>query len=380
MNVYIDSCKCFLNGIQKGEFTFEEHLDRLKHSIIERLEKAEHVIICGMSPLGRKCVSHINELTRATISVWDIRENECTENDIPKITDAEQVVFIICSRESSMEYLRRISKQKAEIISYNELFLLSDIFGVENSQFHNRYYVEDRLHGIFDYPEQYIELLDNLNDTTSKEILCRTILYRLLLDLELAKDIQSTAKHYYFDETVIHLRDDEVFVDAGGYDGDTLEEFMDATNGKFQSYLFFEPDSDLVSIAKQKFETDCRISFIEKGLYRESGIVRFATSGQSAQGMISEQGEFEIPVIALDDMQDVRPTFIKMDIEGSECDALDGAQEMIKQYHPKLAICIYHRPQDILDVYQRMCNYGYRTFYMRAGKNSLDDDVILFGI
>jgi len=45
-----------------------------------------------------------------------------------------------------------------------------------------------------------------------------------------------------------------------------------------------------------------------------------------------------------------RVDFIKMDIEGSELDALEGAAETIRRFRPKLAISIYHRRTDFRDI------------------------------
>ena len=42
-----------------------------------------------------------------------------------------------------------------------------------------------------------------------------------------------------------------------------------------------------------------------------------------------------------------RVDYIKMDIEGSEIAALEGAHETILKHRPKLGICVYHRPTDL---------------------------------
>ena len=78
--------------------------------------------------------------------------------------------------------------------------------------------------------------------------------------------------------------------------------------------------------------------------------MRFAADNQS-NSVISQDGNLLIQCIALDDcLSDIAPTFISMDIEGSEMFALKGMKEIIKNNHPKLAICVYHSPEHIWEI------------------------------
>jgi hypothetical protein len=64
-------------------------------------------------------------------------------------------------------------------------------------------------------------------------------------------------------------------------------------------------------------------------------------------------GANTIPIITLDDWcaeNEVKPDFIKMDIEGSEIDAILGAVKTIVAYRPDLAICLYHRLSDMWEI------------------------------
>ena len=78
-------------------------------------------------------------------------------------------------------------------------------------------------------------------------------------------------------------------------------------------------------------KTDIKISFSKEDVQKNSNIITVNT-------------------VALDDFLSEKPTLIKMDIEGFELDALKGAQNIIRSYKPKLAICIYHKPEDIFEI------------------------------
>lgn len=75
------------------------------------------------------------------------------------------------------------------------------------------------------------------------------------------------------------------------------------------------------------------------------------TAGKNAGSVISTDGDVKITCDAIDDLcaRD-KVTFIKMDIEGSEQEALNGAEKVIQRDKPKLAICIYHSWEDLYEI------------------------------
>lgn len=141
---------------------------------------------------------------------------------------------------------------------------------------------------------------------------------------------------------------EESFIDCGAYDGDTIRTFFAvdvATNGYVAA---FEPDPanwDALmrytdALPKHLRE---RIESFPYALGRQRETLRFDAQG-TVGSTISDTGSIEVQCIPLDEMFASRPaSYIKMDIEGAECDAIAGAAETIRKWRPVLAICIYHR-------------------------------------
>ena len=106
---------------------------------------------------------------------------------------------------------------------------------------------------------------------------------------------------------------------------------------------------------KKFFANDKRLHIVEKGLSDNEGFVYFKPA--SSGGTIVEdddkddEGIIRIPVISIDSVELCRnATFIKMDIEGSEMKALEGAKQTILCNKPKLTICIYHSDEDMVRI------------------------------
>lgn len=156
----------------------------------------------------------------------------------------------------------------------------------------------------------------------------------------------------YFDVPELGLSEDEVFVDAGCYDCGTVQQFVELTKGRYRHVYSFEPDLTSyercrnISRAKkyQKF------TLWNKGLWSSEEVLHFSNDG-TALSKVSESGDAAVEVVALDELLKNEPvTMIKMDIEGAELEALKGCEDIIRNRKPKLAISIYHKAVDFVDI------------------------------
>lgn len=159
----------------------------------------------------------------------------------------------------------------------------------------------------------------------------------------------------YFEDEIFKPKKNEVFIDAGAFCGETAEEFA-AWCPSYKKIYSLEPDkfnfeklSD--NILKKKIRD---IELIDAGLWSENKTLYITRGGDDGTGShVKDTGIDEVKVVSLDNiLGGNEATYIKMDIEGSEKEALKGAQNTIKKYKPRLAICLYHRSEDIITLPQ----------------------------
>lgn len=229
--------------------------------------------------------------------------------------------------------------------------------------------------------------LENVNqllaDDRSKEVFQNLVNFKITMNPSYLKGVADSENLQYFDPQIIHFTDEECFVDCGAFTGDTLEAFSGNVKNKWSKYYCFEADkinwcrlnAYIANRALQNVET------FNVGCWNKKEKLFFAASGPA--GEISRNNEHE--VIEADTLDHVlknrKITFIKMDIEGAECQALEGAADIIREQKPVLAISIYHTLHDFLWIPQMIHSMGkdYRIF-IRHYREMTDSETICYAV
>lgn len=182
----------------------------------------------------------------------------------------------------------------------------------------------------------------------------------------------------YFEEGLVFPNEKEIFVDGGSLDCITCVQFRNWCKGKYEKIYSFEPDENSFkncenTINKYKLES---IELLPYGLWDCKEILRF--SNAKGGSYINDDGNSVINTISIDEvLNGCEVSFIKMDIEGAELRALMGAKETIKKWHPKLAISIYHKPEDLIELplYIKSLSEDYKL-YLRHYSSAVFETIL----
>lgn len=346
--------------------------------------KKQDVIIY---PAGRKTEALIESLTKNAITVaaigdsnssmWGKQIGQCKifspEQLAEKYSNFPIIVSSTDYRKEITESLKKIGFKMIFHISFLN-FINPDIFPVF-PEYHQKFY------SLFDSVNQLeIIRLNNLwEDEESQEIFLKVLQFRLGFDDTILNE-NKFSNNQYFESKIISFSKEEVFIDCGAYQGDTIEQFNLITSAKFKKIYAFEPDRvNFEKLYKKCKEISAKkIECQPSGVYSYTGKVDFMETGDAIARIVDNDKTFSINVVSLDDFigsKDIA-TFIKMDIEGAETDALLGAKEIIKKHKPKLAISIYHNATDLwkIPLLIKSLNPDYRI-YLRHYSNEVMDTV-----
>jgi FkbM family methyltransferase len=316
---------------------------------------SDRLILFGAGGLGRKTLAGLRKVGIEPLafadnnaSLWG-REVEGVQVMSPKLAAQQYANYSACvvciwgaGSRHRIEHTRRQLQNLgcSKIVSFVPLFWkYPDLF--------LPYYAIDLPHKILSQAKNIAAAYALWSDESSRYEFLAQVRWRLLQDFDGLPS--PVAQEQYFPEDLFSLSMNEVFVDCGAYDGDSLRAFLLRQPAFKGTYIAIEPDPINLHRLKQ-YVTNLpdnlryQIHLIPMALGVQRGIVRFAATGLASAG-IDSSGMTEVESIALDEiLENTSPSYIKMDIEGAELDALIGAQRSIRKAQPALAICVYHKP------------------------------------
>lgn len=170
------------------------------------------------------------------------------------------------------------------------------------------------------------------------------------------------------------------FVDCGAFNGDTLLSVAKAFD-KIETYIALEPDKHNFSVLKSiQCSNIDHFNAYPYGAWNVREKLKFLEEGAESS-RISVNGSIVIDCISLDELlADTFISHIKMDIEGAELKALLGAEKIIKKYRPRLAISVYHKPQDIYEILFLLEKWNLDYKYCLRAYGDTGTDCVLYAI
>jgi FkbM family methyltransferase len=217
------------------------------------------------------------------------------------------------------------------------------------------YFAVDHPFRIADEAHAVLSAADVWADEESRQLYRAVLSWFVTLDSESVPRPLPTSETYF--PGVLRLRSDEVFVDCGAFDGDSVLNYADASQGRYRCIIAAEPDPlsfQKLTARVGRFE---RIVLINAAVGAERGSMSFVATGTpashgasaGAEGLSIQGKAVDVDVVRLDDLNP-RPTYVKMDIEGFEREALAGARDLLSAGCAAFAITLYHRMSDLWQI------------------------------
>ncbi len=222
-------------------------------------------------------------------------------------------------------------------------------------------------------------LFSRLQDEESRRVFTRLIQFRLIPDIYFLEQAYDGVNPQYFDKEIVSCDREEVFVDCGGFTGDTAEKYIQIYQNYKRIYVY-EPSIDNIADCRKNLEPYMNITIRNCGVGEKSSKMSMVNN-HDASNFCEENLGNKIEIISLDEDIKEKVTFIKMDVEGFEIPALIGAKRHIREDKPKLAICTYHIVSDFWEIPRFIDSiYSGYQFYIRHYEKNQNWETVLYAI
>jgi FkbM family methyltransferase len=213
----------------------------------------------------------------------------------------------------------------------------------------------DYLDDLFANRNRYHALFMTTADRRSREVLSAVLKHRLSLATHHLADVAEYTHPQWFDPAFLPITDHDVFVDGGAYDGDTAIGYDHARGPGYRHVHAFEIDQDVAARAGRRTAHLANVTIHNCGLSDRKAQVSYRKTGgtDGAIGGDIESGD-HVKLQTIDSAIADPITFLKLDVEGEEAKAIDGARQHLICDRPTVAVALYHKAHDLWDIPRRL--------------------------
>jgi FkbM family methyltransferase len=294
----------------------------------------------------------------------------------PDVRRRTLVIITIFNRETDLQVV--VEGLRAH--GYERITTFAEVYDHFAAEFGSRFWLTERNF----YRAHAAEITEGLavwDDEASRQTYAQTLEYRLTGNHQALP--KPRPEEQYIPSDVPHWTTPIRFADCGAFDGDTISSLLN--NGvRIEAVAAFEPDLEnfvkLAAFVGNRLPATVSTVLWSCAVYSHTGLLSF-NSGQGEGSRLDAAGTKLVPCVSLDAaLFQFNPTLIKLDVEGAEFEALTGAQGIIDESQPGLAVCLYHRPEHLWKIPLTIGNWngGYRLFLRSHGFNGFD--LVLYAV
>lgn len=257
----------------------------------------------------------------------------------------------------------------------------SYFWGMLDTDNNNYEVIINRVNALIEHREDFIWLYEKLGDYRSKLVLCNMLSNWISYDVNFIIQMKENNFKDYYDLDLLKCDENEVIVDLGTYDGDSVIDYIE-TYGVYKRIYCYEISQVNIDKAQANLSSYDNIELIKKGAGEKNDVMYIKEDTDSSSCTIDRSGDEEVQIVAIDDDIREKVTLIKMDIEGSEQSALKGCRKHIVEEKPKLLICVYHNNEDIWKIPRMIMEMrdDYKLYLRSNGQQWGPAEIVLFAL
>lgn len=244
--------------------------------------------------------------------------------------------------------------------------------------------IQNRTDSLFHHIQDFVWLYEHLQDYRSKKVLLAILTNYYKYDFTTLFECRENNFLPYFDVDIVKCSNQEIIVDLGAYTGDTIIDYLTTYGTEtYKKIICYEITENTFTTLQNNLSYYQNIDCRRKGISNKKEMLYIDNNNLDASAnTLINHGTNEVEVTTIDEDIYEPVTMIKMDIEGSEQKAIEGASKTIQKYHPKLLISVYHNHEDIWKIPKMIEQIapGYKFYLRYYGNNIFPTETTLIAI